>query len=135
MIGSASKSRMCYCERCCATHQSEHAEANAIPAGQRNATLARLAGTMRRVGMTGPEMASALVRVNQDRCVPPLAPAEVERIAASIARYAPDAVARAMAENHFDLMYATRARRTRPRRTTPGRSPMSCSACPDSSTR
>ena len=82
------------------------AEANAIPAGQRNATLARLAGTMRRVGMTGPEMASALVRVNQDRCVPPLAPAEVERIAASIARYAPDAVARAMAENHFDLMYA-----------------------------
>ena len=40
------------------------AEANAIPAGQRNATLARLAGTMRRVGMTGSEMASALVRVN-----------------------------------------------------------------------
>jgi hypothetical protein len=85
---------------------ADDAEANAIPAGQRNATLARLAGTMRRVGMTGPEMASALVRVNQDRCVPPLAPAEVERIAASIARYAPDAVARAMAENHFDLMYA-----------------------------
>ena len=82
------------------------AEANAIPAGQRNATLARLAGTMRRVGMTGPEMASALVRVNQDRCVPPLAPAEVERIAASVARYAPDAVARALAENHFDQMYA-----------------------------
>src|SRR5262249_36370562 len=28
------------------------AEANQIPAGQRNATLARLAGTMRRVGMS-----------------------------------------------------------------------------------
>lgn len=82
------------------------AEAIAIPAGQRNATLARLAGTMRRVGMTGPEMASALVRVNQDRCVPPLAPAEVERIAASVARYAPDTVARALVENHFDQMYA-----------------------------
>ena len=85
---------------------ADDAEANAIPAGQRNATLARLAGTMRRVGMTGPEMASALVRVNQDRCLPPLAAAEVERITASIARYAPDAVARAMAENHFDQMFA-----------------------------
>jgi hypothetical protein len=82
------------------------AEANAIPAGHRNATLARLAGTMRRVGMTGPEMASALVRVNQDRCVPPLAVAEVERIAASVARYAPDAVARALAEDHYRQMQA-----------------------------
>jgi hypothetical protein len=82
------------------------AEANGIPAGQRNATLARLAGTMRRVGMGRPEIAAALHQTNRTRCEPPLADAEVDRIAASIARYAPDAVARAMAENHFDLMYA-----------------------------
>ncbi len=80
-------------------------EANPIPAGQRNATLARLAGTMRRVGMSQAEITSALVRVNQDRCVPPLSPCEVERIAASIARYEPDAVSVALAENHFDQMY------------------------------
>lgn len=81
-------------------------EANAIPEGQRNATLARLAGGMRRFGMSRAEIAAAILRVNQDRCVPPLAPAEVERIAASIARYEPDGVARALAENHFDQMYA-----------------------------
>jgi hypothetical protein len=82
------------------------AEANAIPAGQRNATLARLAGTMRRVGMGRPEIAAALHQTNRTRCEPPLADAEVDRIAASVARYAPDAVARALAENHFDQMYA-----------------------------
>lgn len=82
------------------------AEANAIPSGQRNATLARLAGTMRRVGMGRPEIAAALHQTNRTRCEPPLADAEVDRIAASVARYAPDAVARALAENHFDQMYA-----------------------------
>jgi hypothetical protein len=82
------------------------AEANAIPAGQRNATLARLAGTMRRVGMGLPEIAAALHQTNRTRCEPPLADAEVDRIAASVARYAPDTVARALAENHFDQMYA-----------------------------
>ena len=34
-------------------------EANKIPSGQRNATLARLAGTMRRVGMARAEIAAA----------------------------------------------------------------------------
>ena len=82
------------------------AEANAIPSGQRNATLARLAGTMRRVGMGRPEIAAALHQTNRTRCEPPLADAEVDRIAGSVARYAPDAVARALAENHFDQMYA-----------------------------
>ncbi len=86
------------------------AEANPIPAGQRNATLARLAGTMRRVGMSQAEITAALVRVNQDRCVPPLSPCEVERIAASIARYDPDAVSVALAENHFDQMYVNAPR-------------------------
>jgi hypothetical protein len=81
---------------------------NQIPAGQRNATLARLAGTMRRVGMALPEIEAALQRANADRCTPPLAAREVERIAASIARYEPDQIAVALAENHWDQMYAER---------------------------
>ena len=80
-------------------------DANAIPSGQRNATLARLAGSMRRVGMGETEIAAALRETNRTRCVPPLADAEVERIAASIARYAPDEVSVALAENHYAQMH------------------------------
>jgi hypothetical protein len=85
-------------------------EANAIPEGQRNATLARLGGNMRRVGMSQAEIVAALLRVNTDRCVPALSPREVERIAASVARYEPDQVAVALAENHFDQMYVNAPR-------------------------
>jgi hypothetical protein len=80
------------------------AVANPIPSGQRNATLARLAGTMRRVGMAQPEIAAALNQVNLGRCVPPLAPAEVERIAQSVARYEPDQISTALAEDHWGQM-------------------------------
>ncbi len=75
--------------------------ANPIPQGQRNATLARLAGAMRRVGMSQAEISAALRQVNADRCTPPLPLPEVERTAASIARYEPDAVSVAVAENHW----------------------------------
>jgi hypothetical protein len=81
-------------------------EANTIPSGQRNATLAKLAGAMRRVGMGQAEIAAALLQTNKDRCVPPLQQREVERIAASIARYDPDRVAVALAENHWEQMCA-----------------------------
>jgi hypothetical protein len=77
------------------------AEANEIPSGQRNATLARLAGTMRRVGMSPAEIGAALAQVNADRCRPPLDSAEVQRIAASVARYEPSQIATAVAEDHF----------------------------------
>lgn len=80
--------------------------ANQIPSGHRNATLARLAGAMRRVGMGQGEIVAALLRTNADRCSPPLAPTEVERIAANIARYEPDQIAVAMTENHWEQMYA-----------------------------
>ncbi|HPD28557.1 MAG TPA: bifunctional DNA primase/polymerase [Phycisphaerae bacterium] len=76
--------------------------ANAIPRGHRNATLARLAGAMRRVGMSQAEIGAALRQANADRCAPPLPAREVERIAASIARYEPDGVAVALVENHWD---------------------------------
>lgn len=75
--------------------------ANPIPEGQRNATLARLAGVMRRVGMSQAEIFAALQQVNADRCSPPLPLREVERTAVSVARYEPDAVSVAVAENHW----------------------------------
>ena len=83
---------------------------NTIPSGQRNATLARLAGAMRRVGMSQGEISAALNHANRDRCVPPLSPAEVERIATSIARYAPDEVSVALAENHYRQMFSVEQR-------------------------
>jgi hypothetical protein len=62
-----------------------------IPEGSRNATLASLAGTMRRRGMTVEEIVDALRSVNQRRCVPPLGDDELRQIAHSIGRYAPAA--------------------------------------------
>jgi hypothetical protein len=79
--------------------------ANPIPTGQRNATLARLGGAMRRVGMSQAEIVAALAQTNRDRCIPPLAEKEVDRIATSVASYSPDAVSVALAENHYDQMF------------------------------
>ena len=95
-------------------------EANAIPSGQRNATLARLAGAMRRVGMGQPEIAAALHETNRTRCVPPLADAEVERITASIARYKPDGISVAIAENHYEQMFAEAVETDEPTLPDPG---------------
>ncbi len=78
------------------------ADGNPIPMGIRNASLARLAGTMRRVGMGLEGILAALGRVNEGRCRPPLPAREVEKIAASICRYGPDQVAVAVAENHWE---------------------------------
>src|SRR5262249_979622 len=83
-------------------------DGNPIPKGQRNKTLTRLGGAMRRVGMAGPEIAAALHVVNA-RCEPPLPEREVERTAASISRYAPDQVATAMAEGHWEQMFQNEA--------------------------
>lgn len=58
-----------------------------IGEGQRNDELARKAGAMRRVGFTESEILAALLKLNADRCTPPLDRAEVEKIAASIAKY------------------------------------------------
>ncbi len=58
-----------------------------IPEGQRNATLASLAGTMRRRGMRESEIRAALQIVNSERCRPPLGDHEVAEIARSVASY------------------------------------------------
>jgi putative DNA primase/helicase len=60
-----------------------------IPSGQRNNALTRLAGTMRRPGMSQGAILAALLEENERRCQPPLPRAEVEKIAASVARYEP----------------------------------------------
>lgn len=64
--------------------------ADSIAAGKRNDELARLAGVMRRKGMGADELAGALKVTNAQRCRPPLDEGEVERIAASVARYEPE---------------------------------------------
>ncbi len=80
---------------------------NDIPPGQRNSTLAELAGTMRRVGMGVEEILGALVATNKNRCKPPVPDKEVARIASSVARYEPDQVAVAVIENHWGQDAAT----------------------------
>jgi putative DNA primase/helicase len=60
-----------------------------IPSGSRNQELASIAGTMRRRGMEEPEILAALQTANELRCEPPLEAEEVEKIASSVARYAP----------------------------------------------
>jgi P4 family phage/plasmid primase-like protien len=60
-----------------------------IPSGKRNDALASLAGTMRRRGMAEAEILAALQVANEQRCQPPLEAREVEKIAASVARYEP----------------------------------------------
>lgn len=59
-----------------------------IPSGLRNATLASLAGSMRRRGMTEEAIIAALL-VENERCDPPLPEREVETIAKSIGSYTP----------------------------------------------
>jgi hypothetical protein len=58
--------------------------------GTRNATLASLAGTMQRRGMTRGAILAALLAENKIRCNPPLEVREVEKIAKSISRYESD---------------------------------------------
>ena len=60
-----------------------------IPPGQRNQELTSIAGTMRRRGMGEAEILAAIRVANEQRCQPPLQAEEVEKIAASVARYEP----------------------------------------------
>jgi len=59
--------------------------------GKRNATLASLAGSMRRRGMTEAAILAALQADNRARCDPPLSDDKVAAIAKSIGRYPPAA--------------------------------------------
>ena len=61
-----------------------------IEEGQRNAVLTSLAGAMRRRGFGEAAILAALLAENAERCVPPLDPTEVAKVARSVARYAPE---------------------------------------------
>jgi putative DNA primase/helicase len=65
------------------------AEGEPILERYRNSTLASLAGSMRRRGMSAAAIEAALQVTNDERCAPPLEAREVRGIAVSIARYAP----------------------------------------------
>jgi len=62
-----------------------------IPEGKRNPTLTCIAGGLRRQGLPESEIAETLLGINSRQCVPSLSDAEVRRIAASVANYAPGA--------------------------------------------
>lgn len=62
-----------------------------IPEGQRNDTLTRDAGAMRRRGLSEEAITAALLIENQQRCRPPLLDEEVRRIAKSVCHYQPEA--------------------------------------------
>jgi hypothetical protein len=70
-------------------HQMPALRNDVVPEGQRNSTLTRLAGAMRRPGMTPQAIEAALLVENAARCRPPLPEDEVREIARSICRYAP----------------------------------------------
>lgn len=69
-----------------------------IPDGKRNATLASIAGNLRRIGLDQSAIAAALQEVNNKRCKPPMDYHEVEKIAESVSRYEVDQVATLAAE-------------------------------------
>jgi len=60
-----------------------------LPEGQRNDGLMRLAGALRRKGKSQSEIEAKLFEANTRRCNPPLPESEVQKIAASVGRYAP----------------------------------------------
>ena len=64
--------------------------AGIIPEGERNASLASLAGSMRRRGASQDAITAALLAENKRACDPPLPQNEVEKIAESVARYQPE---------------------------------------------
>jgi hypothetical protein len=63
-----------------------------IPFHERNITMARMAGALRRVGFNAEEMAEILIKVNQQRYDPPLGRVEVMRTVKSVARYKPSEI-------------------------------------------
>ena len=57
--------------------------------GQRNNSLTRLAGTLRRNGLSSETITAALFAENKAKCSPPLDRSEVAKIVASVTKYAP----------------------------------------------
>jgi hypothetical protein len=73
-----------------------------IREGQRNGSLTKLAGAMRRVGADEATILAALLHKNETHCKPPMERGEVETIAASVARYAPQDVGQYLTQLESD---------------------------------
>lgn len=69
---------------------SQPLQSGSIINGSRNDSLAKLAGTMRRKGLSEEAIFAALKVFNLERCAPPLPEGEVKLIAKSISRYNPE---------------------------------------------
>ncbi len=90
-----------------------HAASNdgSIPETSRNNTLTSLAGTMRQRGMSESAINAALQAENLANCKPPLDPAEVSAIAASIMRYPaadPDTLLKSLTDTGNAARFAAR---------------------------
>jgi archaellum biogenesis ATPase FlaH len=72
-----------------ATEAPVGAEGAGVGEGGRNAYLTKVAGALRRQGLTQEQLESVLISVNDEQCEPPLDPKEVHTIAWSNARYEP----------------------------------------------
>ncbi len=70
-----------------ARNEPATADGEAIPEGSRNTELTRVAGQLRRAGLSEAELLAALRGVNEERCRPPLDDGEVAQIARNVARY------------------------------------------------
>ena len=81
--------------------QSAPVHVDKISEGSRNDHLTRLAGSMRRPGMSEEAILAALRVENETRCIPPLPDKELQTISKSVARYAPElGAAAAVAKSH-----------------------------------
>jgi hypothetical protein len=77
---------------CQETKRTDPVSADApIPQGRRNDTLFRIGCSLRARGLSEAAILGALAAINTTLCQPPLAEADVARLAASCARYAPGA--------------------------------------------
>ncbi len=90
-IAAAPQALIDLCTKKQATAQLDRllTESGSIAEGERNQTLASLAGSMRSRGMPESAIEAALLEVNRLQCQPPLLEIEVRKIAKSVARYAP----------------------------------------------
>ena len=69
------------------THTANGNRTERIREGERNVSLASIAGTMRGRGLSEAAIRAALLDYNSRQCEPPLPEAEVANIAASVAKY------------------------------------------------
>jgi hypothetical protein len=89
------------------TPTEESAPENEFAEGGRNNNLARIGGSLRRLNFSDEELLETLRAVNRARCKPPLADHEVQQVARSVGRYAPNKAERAidwMNERHAVLV-------------------------------